>query len=67
LALRSLELHQSQELLEWISRFDAATVRERVEAMRRRWPDDSSFALAQRAFDQAGLWVIGACGAEAGR
>jgi len=60
LAQRSLDLQQSQELLEWIIRFDAATVRERVEAMRRRWPDDSSFALAKRAFDQAGLWVIGA-------
>ena len=54
----ALPLHSVADLLDWVISFDAQKIRFEVDLLRRRYPEASTYELAERAFNDARLRVI---------
>ena len=50
--------HSVADLLDWVISFDAQKVRFEVDLLRRRYPEASTYELAERAFNDSRLRVI---------
>lgn len=55
-----LPLRSIADLLDWVISFDARKVRDEVDRLRCRYPDATTYELAERAFSEARLRVIAA-------
>ena len=55
-----MALNSVADLLDWVISFDAQKVRCEVDHLRRRYPNATTYELAERAFSDARLRVISA-------